>query len=427
MLLKNRSSSHYYHNHNCNHNSIKTTQGPYQINMDAAMSMAPNHPFLAPSDFNDPAGMMWMVLALTGLHEDAPPNADNLDATQEAIAYRIAVNEAIRIFSPYSSHFTYSITQAEAQERHNAAMRLMNTRQGYHRVANTPPDIAIMSKYFCVVFTQFYQQIILHPVQTPSDPFSVYGMETAVTGVMRELLQDGIGEMAKMCFQETISKGQFVLRVCLAIEDYVQCKMGRPAFQGMAFRHSIGDHVVDLIRHSLRDYVHAMVSYFYDDVGFGTEHVLDVDSPAVDPCLDELYVRLGLFFSFQSPLLEEFLPEQDVNIPEHNVPEHIANHDFAQYDDDDWFEHEYELFDGQDVLLGPEHATLNDSSIPVEASEDSDLHCGLCGGTETPLRELKVCGHDFCEDYLSNQLQAQHECRYRCALCRAEFFPQDAA
>jgi hypothetical protein len=143
-------------------------------------------------------------------------------------------------------------------------------------------------------------------------------------------------------------------------------------------------------------------------------------------CVEELHYRIGSFFEFRSPLLEDFWPKPEPEVEE-QVLEHIANHDFARYEQDDWYEREYQLHDGQDVLCGPESTTIDGVSIPVEASEKSGLYCGLCHNTDAPLRELKICGHEFCEDCLKNQLEAKYECRYKCVLCRAEFFPQTSA
>lgn len=92
--------------------------------------------------------------------------------------------------------------------------------------------------------------------------------------------------------------------------------------------------------------------------------------------------------------------------------------------DDDWFSDELELNpDLQDVLLGPIHATKDDVSNPIEASQILQSLCDICGDSHTTMRELKVCYHQICEGCLEAQLGAQHECRYKCPLCRAEFFP----
>jgi hypothetical protein len=396
--------------------------------MDTKMPDARSRELLAPSDFKSPAGMMWMVLALTGLHEDALPHGDAFDNTEQAIMYNTAMGEAVRSFSPFYSNFTSTISPFHECERENAASMLFNTRHHYHRAANIPPDIAIMSQYLCTMFMDFYMQIINNPIRRPFDPFSAYGMETAVAGLMRELLQHIVKVIVYSTFRKTISNNRAIFQeefknhVCQALEDYIECKMNKLEFQGVVPCNIIGKSIIQLIQPLLHIHVEEAGSDFYDDVGFGTDHELIEDSLDMDITMDELYFRLGSFFGFHSSLLEDFWPEV-----EDYIPEHIANHDFEQYEDDDWYEREYQLHDGQDVLCGPEHVNMDGFSIPVEAAESLNLHCGLCDDTDARLRRLKICGHEFCEDCLKSQLEANHECRYKCALCRADFFPSISA
>lgn len=102
------------------------------------------------------------------------------------------------------------------------------------------------------------------------------------------------------------------------------------------------------------------------------------------------------------------------------LPEHIANHDFAQYEDQDWYANEYELHDVQDVLLGPKSTTVNHVAMPIATTSEP---CQLCGDEKVPMRQLVACNHILCEDCLDTQLKAEHASRYKCPFCRAEFFP----
>ncbi|KAF2822304.1 hypothetical protein CC86DRAFT_256963, partial [Ophiobolus disseminans] len=47
-----------------------------------------------------------------------------------------------------------------------------------------------------------------------------------------------------------------------------------------------------------------------------------------------------------------------------------------------------------------------------------DFTCGICGEEPWLMRKLWACGHEFCAECLGAQLDTQHECRYRCPLCR---------
>lgn len=144
---------------------------------------------------------------------------------------------------------------------------------------------------------------------------------------------------------------------------------------------------------------------------------IDVGTLYYSSALIELFVDLPNIVDFVKLKLEE---EEE----EDHVPEHIAQHDFEQYGDNDWFSHEYELNTNlQDVLLGPEHAELDDVSDPAPAKEDCG--CVLCGDAEVEMRTVKVCRHEFCAECLETQLNTEHECRYKCSLCKAEFFPRD--
>jgi hypothetical protein len=383
-----------------------------------------SHPLLTPADLNNPSCMMWGVLALVGLHEDAPPNGDTLDETAQAFMYRGAVNKVIKAFSPLLHDFGSAASQNELWERVAFVNMMVNSFRHYHVMAATPPDVVILPKYLTTLVIAFHRQLQINPVQAAQDPYSVIGMEKAVAELIRNVLHDAITGMLEVVYSQcdlaepSTFEDEFRSTVCKVIEDFVEPKLDIPNFHGQVPADSIGQHMVELIQPALHDWVGEAVAELFEALGFGTENVLIDDSVEANTCLDNLYTKLGLFFSFRSILLENFLPEED-------IPEHVATRDFARYEENDWFQREFELFDGtQDVLRGPMSATLDDVSIPVEADENFELKCGLCQETGKLMREVKVCGHEYCEVCLTEQLQVQHECRYKCALCRAEFFPQ---
>lgn len=102
------------------------------------------------------------------------------------------------------------------------------------------------------------------------------------------------------------------------------------------------------------------------------------------------------------------------------LPQHVVNHDFAQYQDQDWYANKYELHNVQDVLLGPASTTVNHVAMPIGTTPEP---CQLCGDESVPMRQLVICNHVLCEDRLDTQLKAEHASRYKCPFCRAEFFP----
>jgi len=129
---------------------------------------------------------------------------------------------------------------------------------------------------------------------------------------------------------------------------------------------------------------------------------------------------------FEEEYQDEEVEEEEEAEMEDDIPEHVATHDFERYDDNDWYSHEYELnTDLEDVLLGPDYAKVDEISDLAPAKECSD--CVLCGDGDVEMRKIKVCGHEFCAECLETQLGTDHECRYRCSLCKADFFTRDTA
>lgn len=102
------------------------------------------------------------------------------------------------------------------------------------------------------------------------------------------------------------------------------------------------------------------------------------------------------------------------------LPDHVANHDFAQYTDGDWFAGELDIVETQtDVLRGPASTTVDHVAMPIGITPEP---CVLCD-EHTPMRQLAACNHIVCEECLDGQLKVENECRYKCPFCRAEFFP----
>jgi hypothetical protein len=148
-------------------------------------------------------------------------------------------------------------------------------------------------------------------------------METAVARLMRELLHDIVKESVHLIFQKSIPKNAVIFQevlqvhICSALELYIEAKMDTQKFRGVVPRDSIGRSIVQLIRPLLQAHIKSVGFEFYNDVAFETQHEIMEESPDMDVRVEELYLRIGSFFGFRSPLLEDFWPEPEPEVEEH--------------------------------------------------------------------------------------------------------------
>lgn len=73
----------------------------------------------------------------------------------------------------------------------------------------------------------------------------------------------------------------------------------------------------------------------------------------------------------------------------------------------------------EDVLTGPESATLDQVSAAVSAVYRA---CAICYDMHESGRETNNCRHFFCDECLQRHLDSRKNYRYTCPLCRTKFF-----
>ncbi|KAI8942835.1 hypothetical protein NX059_000875 [Plenodomus lindquistii] len=164
-----------------------------------------------------------------------------------------------------------------------------------------------------------------------------------------------------------------------------------------------------------------------------------MDEQVLQGCATIFYEELAHFFSLDSPMLAYHqghsppAPRATPSIFDERYPlpgsedtigeeEELREYELA-YDDraqEDFPEYEPTHY-GDDVLTGPVDVEVDVVSRPVPHPKDTI--CPICREEKTNICTIKGCGHEMCADCLEQQLNSQYSSRYRCALCRADFFP----
>jgi hypothetical protein len=185
------------------------------------------------------------------------------------------------------------------------------------------------------------------------------------------------------------------------VESYTQCLCTdiERCIKAQTTKQDLGEELVRLSHAQLQDCVELALRKLFDELQEDSHYIsIDEDILASAKPLDSLYQELPKLYDsvdLDQGLEYEEEEDEDEDKDEEDeavVAEHIAH-----------------------------HAELDDVSDPAPTNQDSG--CGLCGDASLEMRKVRACGHDFCAECLSSQLQTEHECRYRCCLCRAEFFP----
>jgi hypothetical protein len=177
---------------------------------------------------------------------------------------------------------------------------------------------------------------------------------------------------------------------------------------------NISKTLVDVMKAPLLDYLHRMLDLHTKRVGFRVGQATDIPSTS-----DNFYQDVVDFFSHASPLFRDFRP-----------PELEPSFDdlYADFDSDldlenrHWYWEEYAPNELVDVLTGPVNVITDQVSSLVLNRSDST--CTVCFETHISMRTIDVCGHDYGEECLRQQLDTYHASRYKCAYCRASFFPE---
>jgi hypothetical protein len=403
-------------------------------------------------NFNNPQCILWAVLALARLDEKIPSNEEALllfeHGTPWAYGVRRTLNAVVKTFCDERMEDTWSTAETDHPLR---IQRLTVHLKGFvakyqeHTGATSTPDREI--EYLHKVFQAFCLCIARRPDTEYSEAFGALGMLMAVAIKVATLCGRIIFDMfdtfnafaAQKASQEVAARytEEQLDLICAAIEHFVREHPDLNTVGDYDEDRSIGEAFVRLIRAPLHQRVQSLFKMLIVDLDFRADRVVDEYDPMVKARVAVFHRQVARFFSYASPLFNAYFSVPDFVMMdeedegdgdedrEQDVPEHVADHDFSRYEEGDWHQDEGVLFDVQDVLTGPEHADLTD--VSTAATTSADTACSLCGDAAVEMRKLNACGHELCATCLTGQLNVEHECRYKCAACRAEFFPDFAS
>jgi hypothetical protein len=389
--------------------------------------------------FDNPSAILWAVMALARLHEKLPTHNDALGLSQQgipsALRLRNALDEMITAFCDDRMEATWSTLSVEQAFPLISELRDTGSDYYYYLLSDEYADHEF--NYLFDVLWAFDHTIAKEEARDYGDAYGALGTVCAVA--IR--LADVIGSIIKGMFRplnalaategssrEAINDyaEEILDHMCVAVEQFIRDQADLKTTQNHDTDGSIGESFARITRVPLRQHIDVSFRLLLEDLGFRSGHTVDEDSTETKARVALFLRQVARFFSYASPLLSEFFVPNDEDLDGDDdgnepPPEHIANHDFANYDDTDWHWNEVYPFDGQDELRGPE--TVAPDDVSVIATVPKDKSCALCGGEEIEMRRIKICSHELCAACLTKQLNAQHECRYKCAFCRGSLFP----
>ncbi|KAF1846429.1 uncharacterized protein K460DRAFT_356106 [Cucurbitaria berberidis CBS 394.84] len=415
-------------------------------------------------EFTNPTCIIWGVLALARLHEHLPSGEEaarlyNINGFPWAYEVHNALTNIIFAFAdPDETSVWGTLYPGEGDAM---LYNLKEMTNEYYQRLNNAEAIAGEFVYLYSIFWAFHHRITLELPQGIDDEYGPVGMMNAVNTTLSNSLantMENMLEALRPLWIEDASPEAFanferehIDRICAAIELVIQDQ----AALELDGDFDVGGHVgrmfarmihVPLRRH-IEGYFHDSIQYIGMRIGYGSH----TNNAGIKDEIDALVRDIARFFSYASPLLSTYWPD-DVSVvrdsdeeegdeeegdedegdgdevmfqpdPENALPEHVVNHNFEEYEEEDWYWEQYEVNTLVDVLDGPANVRVDQVSTVVPAADVSS--CGICGDTKSTMRNINVCSHEFCEDCLEQQLSTYHNMRYRCAACRAEFFPKD--
>ncbi|CAN9315707.1 unnamed protein product [Alternaria alternata] len=278
---------------------------------------------------------MWAVLALARLNEKIPSDFDSI----HAFRLRNAIEDAIGAFCDEYMEATWSTLYSDRAWQ--IVSTLKRTAADYYRHTGDVQNPDAECEYLVELFSLFSMHVHQQEDMDFTEAYGALGMLAAVAIKMESILGHRISDMFDMFnniyADENVSNDTIVIRtnqqidlVCATIEQFVREQLET---NGAYTPVSEARDIVDMSN---------------------DENELDEDE------------------------------DEDENYQEH-IPEHVANHDFSQYDDFDWHRREFEIFDVQDVLRGPEHADMDGVSIALSSTDSS---CPLCADADTEMRNF---------------------------------------
>jgi hypothetical protein len=377
-------------------------------------TMASNQALAGPitvHDFDDPTSVMWAVLALYALRSDVRSDFSY------GPEYRDDVLDA---FFYFASSFTPELKH-RIEARHTEA--LDRIPRNFSLDGNNLPHT-----HYYDIDPQLCCHLLKYFVRRD---WNEDDMKTQLTDLMRDLLHDSMVTSLRSFNDEpqdddTMDTVDNLLADTLAEEAYIIIKkylshrLDMLAFAGYVPPANSGRALKAGARVELLDWV-------YDTVyGFLRDNRYARGANGIETVLNKLYVELAEFFSPQSTLLDADWDRIDmvagaIRYIDEEIEPYDENIPIIEPGDTRYMDEDLELDDLEDVLMGPEHASIDDVSIAFEYEHDQSS-CALCGDDDVPMRKLEGCGHELCEECLRTQLNTNHACRYKCAFCRNEFF-----
>ncbi|CAO2655045.1 Nn.00g117780.m01.CDS01 [Neocucurbitaria sp. VM-36] len=389
-------------------------------------------------EFKNPTCILWAVVALARLDEKLPSDNEAYDFLQQEIPHlfrlRSALCDTIRAFSDPAMTYVWDSLYIERSQA--IIDKLKRTAADYYEHPSSQPDPDDEFMYLFSIFEAFHLKIREELPQDPEDAYGAVGMTNAVAiklanltgGILRDMI-DPLNALFAGGAPDSAIDDYLTERtdlMCTAIEQFIREQADLKVYGNFDENGNIGEMFVRLVRAPLREQIDNCFESLFAMLDFGSGHAIDKDDDGPKAEIAHFLCEIARFFTYASPLLSDFwITESDSDsdgeiFEQIEVPEHIADHDFANYQDGDWFWQEYDVNTLVDVLAGPNNVHVDQVSSVTMTTELSS--CGICHDSESPMRSLHVCGHEFCEDCLTQQLNTYHEMRYKCASCRAKFF-----
>ncbi|KAH7380330.1 hypothetical protein DE146DRAFT_761063 [Phaeosphaeria sp. MPI-PUGE-AT-0046c] len=390
---------------------------------------------LSDVDFEQPTAIIWPILTLTALKMDL--HRYDADFHPESWnAYSAALMLISGLFGLPRSTFNWG--KVSADQREHLYQDLARASAAFHNAYETAQEEKMFCKYILRWFEVFNIQLNLDIHESRAGifdyVFDVQSIRVAVSDLWRELAGDILQQHLRALREvpvvpiDAITQMNRIMVTCMgemldAIKVFIVVKVDREFLQDQRLPVDFPDRIFTSIKGPL---ICHMMGACFDlvcglELGKGKFAVDDAMTTAA--CTDIFFLKMSEAFSYQSRLIHHVGRARD-EYEEEPVPDHVANHQFDQYHDGDWFARELDLVETQDVLRGPHRVAADQVSISMEYEDE--YPCELCGECSVQMREIKVCGHVVCKDCLCAQLKIEHECRYKCPYCRAEFFPETA-
>ncbi|KAF2866438.1 hypothetical protein BDV95DRAFT_611891 [Massariosphaeria phaeospora] len=213
-------------------------------------------------------------------------------------------------------------------------------------------------------------------------------------------------------------------KVCDAIHSYIRAQADLKTHQDCDPSGATGDKFVELVREPLREFVAESMDVFLEGMGCLDGTTVQMTGMELLNVQMKFICKLAWFFSYASPLLRCY--RHGVEVPSTACASAVASTlellNSLRVAPEGW--QEYDPAELSDVLTGPENVQRGD--VSTRSFGNGSDNCGICFEQSNKfVANLVVCGHVFCEECLEGQLRSGFPTRYRCAVCRAEFFQED--